>query len=151
MTISFSVPGVPVQGGSKKAFPYRKQGKLRIAITDVTGDRGKHWRAKTALAGAKAMQEAGLDAPIRTAILFGVTFYMPRPKAHYGSGKNQCIVKNSAPLHMIFMPDLDKLVRSTQDALSGVVWEDDRLIIDVNAKKFYAQKNPGAVINVTVL
>jgi len=34
-------------------------------------------------------------------------------------------------------PDLSNLIKFTEDALNGVLWEDDRLIIRVQAEKVY--------------
>lgn len=37
-------------------------------------------------------------------------------------------------------PDLDNYIKSTSDALNGILWADDNLIISLEAKKFYAEK-----------
>lgn len=37
-------------------------------------------------------------------------------------------------------PDLDNYVKSTSDALNGILWVDDNLIISLEAKKFYAEQ-----------
>lgn len=37
-------------------------------------------------------------------------------------------------------PDLDNYIKSTSDALNGILWGDDNLIISLEAKKFYAEK-----------
>jgi crossover junction endodeoxyribonuclease RusA len=39
--------------------------------------------------------------------------------------------------HMVVKPDIDKLVRATFDALSGVVYHDDATVVDVHATKEY--------------
>lgn len=36
-------------------------------------------------------------------------------------------------------PDLDNYIKSALDALNGVVWDDDRFIVDIHAKKVYAE------------
>lgn len=37
-------------------------------------------------------------------------------------------------------PDLDNYIKSTSDALNGILWADDNLIISLEAKKFYAER-----------
>lgn len=37
-------------------------------------------------------------------------------------------------------PDLDNYIKSTSDALNGIIWADDNLIISLEAKKFYAEQ-----------
>lgn len=37
-------------------------------------------------------------------------------------------------------PDLDNYIKSTSDALNGILWADDNLIVSLEAKKFYAER-----------
>lgn len=37
-------------------------------------------------------------------------------------------------------PDLDNYIKSTSDALNGILWVDDNLIISLEAKKYYAER-----------
>lgn len=37
-------------------------------------------------------------------------------------------------------PDLDNYIKSTSDALNGIIWIDDNLIVSLEAKKFYAER-----------
>lgn len=37
-------------------------------------------------------------------------------------------------------PDLDNYIKSTSDALNGILWVDDNLIISLESKKFYAER-----------
>lgn len=37
-------------------------------------------------------------------------------------------------------PDLDNYIKSASDALNGILWADDNLIISLEAKKFYAER-----------
>ena len=77
-----------------------------------------------------------------------MSFYFPRPAAHYGASG---AVKDNAPRYPSrrSVGDLDKLVRSTLDALvQASVIADDSLVVDLTARKRYATiANPrGAVI-----
>ncbi|MCH5389218.1 RusA family crossover junction endodeoxyribonuclease [Limosilactobacillus fermentum] len=44
-------------------------------------------------------------------------------------------------------PDLDNYIKSTSDALNGILWVDDNLIISLEAKKYYAEQ-PHLVVEV---
>lgn len=40
----------------------------------------------------------------------------------------------------IVKPDLDNYVKSTSDALNGIIWADDNCIVGLVAKKYYAER-----------
>jgi Holliday junction resolvase RusA-like endonuclease len=64
-----------------------------------------------------------------------IEFRMPRPKAHYkASGE----IKADAPWFPIVRPDLTKLLRSTEDAMTGIVWHDDSQIVEQNIHRTYS-------------
>lgn len=66
-----------------------------------------------------------------------ITFRMDRPLSHYGTGRNSAIVKDSAPEHPIVRPDLDKLARAVNDALTKIVFKDDSQVVQMNIRKVY--------------
>jgi len=78
-----------------------------------------------------------------------VMFRLPRPKGHYGTGRNAGYLRASAPRLPGGRPDIDKLLRSTFDALGEAgVWGDDSQVTDVHASKMYA--NPYEPIGATI-
>jgi len=136
------VPGIPRPAGSKSAFPFkRKNGKLGVAVSDGTGEAGKAWRAQ--IAGVVVPAWGGrplLDLPLKLTLKFA----MPRPKSHRrASGQ----LKDSAPRHHIGKPDVLKLARAVEDALTGVVYVDDRLIVAGHYWKGY-KDSPGVTITI---
>ena len=66
---------------------------------------------------------------------------MPRPKAHYGTGRNVGRLKESAPLHHVKTPDLDNLKKFVLDVLNEIVWRDDSQIVQLSGAKEYSE-NP---------
>lgn len=68
-----------------------------------------------------------------------VMFYLKRPASHFRTGKNAHLLKDGVPQRPTGAPDLSKLVRSTEDALTdaGVIHDDAR-ITDLDAGKRYA-------------
>lgn len=83
-----------------------------------------------------------LDEPLTVS----VEFLLPRPKSHLkASGQ----VRDSAPEHVTTVPDIDKLLRSTLDALTkAAVIVDDSRVVAVWAAKKYAKGQAGAVITI---
>lgn len=88
--------------------------------------------------------------PIDYAIQLTITFIMPRPKAHYGTGRNAGKLKDSAPTYHISRPDLDNMVKFICDALEGVFWANDTVISKIEASKGY-DENPRTIIEISKL
>lgn len=125
------VPGVPQPQGSKRFLGRSAKGKVRMAESSkLVGP----WRERVALVAEKTLD--GLE-PSRQAIVFNARFIFPRPKGHYGTGRNAGIVKANAPRVPTVKPDLDKLVRAALDGLTAVAFVDDSQVIAINAGKEY--------------
>lgn len=144
MTIKFWVPTRPAPGGSKKSFASESTG--RIVTLDDAKDNAV-WRGVVALYGGQAMAGKPLLAgPLEVSMIF----YQRRPKGHYGRGGNAGVLRPSAPWFPTVKPDVLKLARSTEDALTGVVWVDDSQTIALHVTKLYGEK-PGVEITVETL
>ena len=141
--VSFFAPGKPQPGGSKKGFVNPRNGRV-VIVEDAK--RNKDWRAVVALAAQEAM---GGHEPLTGPLALAITFYIPRPKGHYGSGKNAGRLKANAPRYSTSKPDSTKLLRSTEDAMSGIVWRDDAQVVIQTVSRLYADGQPGALIVVT--
>jgi len=105
----------------------------------------KQWRAAVTDAAVIARVEK-IEGPV----IAHMEFVFPRPASHFGTGKNAAKIKPSAPKrgHQV-KPDLSKLIRSTEDALSGIAYTDDaRIIRYAHLEKRYATGDelPGAII-----
>ena len=72
-------------------------------------------------------------APLRIIIVF----YMPRPKAHFRTGKFKHLLKPEIPIQHSNTPDLDNLVKLVCDALNKVFYKDDSQISQLKAEKLY--------------
>lgn len=80
----------------------------------------------------------GLQRPWLGPVALNATFYVPRPKGHFGTGRNEGLVKQSAPLWPVGYPDTDKLVRLVGDALTiaGIIRDDAQLVRIVAVKQW---------------
>lgn len=129
----FIVLGRAQQRGSKQAslIPKRgggwveKNGRPMVVARD-DNEKSKAWMQEVRCAAAHAF---GSNRDLLTGpIELTVQFYFKRPNSHYGSGRNANKLKPSAPVIHAQSPDLAKLLRSLEDALTGVVWRDDKQV-----------------------
>ena len=120
--IRFTVYGEARPAGSKRAFVNPRTGKA--IVTDASGKKGKTWRTDVREAAGAAYSGPLLHEPLRVTF----TFYRRRPRSHYGTGRNADVLKPSAPSYPTTRPDLLKLSRAVEDALTGLIWHDDSLI-----------------------
>ena len=129
--ICFVVFGKPQTAGSKRAFPFRrKNGLLGVAVSD-DNPKSRDWKNAVSDAGANQ----GLDGLLSGPLKLTLTFYAPRPKGH--SGKKG--LKATAPAYPITRPDVLKLARAVEDALTGVVWGDDSQVVNEVLFKRYGE------------
>jgi crossover junction endodeoxyribonuclease RusA len=136
MFLEFQVHGLAQTQGSKRAFPFkRRDGRLGVAVSD-DNPKGKAWKSQVADAAREAMFLAGRVLTAEPVIL-EMVFVMLRPKSHFGSGRNAAVLKDSAPRFPAGKPDVLKLTRAVEDALTGIAWRDDSQVIHLNSAKVY--------------
>lgn len=131
--IEFTVYGVPATAGSKRAF-MPKNGSRPIVVDD-SGRKGKEWRSVVQDAALEVFSGPLLDCPL----LVRFVFYEPRASGHFGTGRNSGKLKASAPGYPAKRPDVLKLARAVEDALTGIVWKDDARIVDEILAKRYGE------------
>lgn len=140
--IEFFVPGIPASAGSKTGFPVKnkKTGKIKVIMAPAS-KKQKPWMAKVASIASESYLGKLLYGPIDLRVIF----YFHRPKSHFGTGKNSGKLKSNAPIYVTKKPDLTKLVRAVEDALTGIIWKDDSQVVMQSTGKFFCDK-PGAKI-----
>ena len=120
------VPGEPRPQGSKKAFNRGKHIVLVEANKQLPA-----WREQMRKAFEMKMLE--LDNPFVTAVSVSLTFWLTRPKSvkrEYATGTY----------------DLDKLTRAVLDSLQDKVLTNDNLVVDLTARKNYADNHESGVL-----
>jgi Holliday junction resolvase RusA-like endonuclease len=134
--LQFTVLGRPVPAGSKRAFVIKKGGvpTNRAAMVEDSKKRVRPWQE---LIKSAALDAMGATGPLDGPLILKVDFYLARPKAHYGSGRNADRLKPGAPLYPAVKPDATKLLRGLEDALTGLAWHDDAQVVDQAARKRY--------------
>ncbi len=141
-TIQFTVLGKAQTAGSKKGFPVKGKGeKLHVSIVDAN-TKTKPWQAVVAYNASQVYDGPLITGPIRLTIWFVIE----RPKGHYGTGRNAGKLKPSAPVLHSQTPDVLKLTRAIEDALTGVIWKDDAQICDEALWKRWGERHKMTVM-----
>jgi Holliday junction resolvase RusA-like endonuclease len=133
---SFYVNGRPAPQGSKASLG---RGRFKEQSPHLDA-----WRSDVRNA---AMGHAG-EALVSGPILVEYVFLFRRPNSHYRSNNPEREFKDGAPVWVAKAPDLDKLQRSSNDALTGVIWVDDAQVVATLAQKRFDAEKQGAHIRV---
>jgi len=138
--IEFSVPGKAEPAGSKRAF--MRPGMKFPVVTD-DNPKVKGWKKDIKSYAAEAMVGRELlDGPIAVTL----RFVMVRPKSHYGKKG----LRPSAPRYPTVRPDVLKLGRAVEDALTQVVYKDDAQIVSEYLEKEYGERHGNVGVEVEV-
>jgi len=99
-------------------------------------DSGDMVKWKKALDSALAeITERGLDGPMHVELVFR----LPRPKAHYRTGKFSHLLKDSAPGDEGSRCDVDNLSKVVLDKITrSGYWVDDNQVIFLSVRKRWA-------------
>jgi Holliday junction resolvase RusA-like endonuclease len=138
VNVSFTVHGKPEPAGSKRGF----QRGGRTVIVDANKN-SRPWKALVTDAAIQAMGPAGRKPPLEGPLSVVITFWVARPKGHYGAKG----LRPSAPASPTTRPDLLKLARGIEDAMTGTVYRDDSQIVKELLEKRYGDR---PLVEVTV-
>lgn len=130
--MTITVYGTPGPQGSKRSIGGHRMVESSAKV--------KPWREAVKWAAMEATR--GMDRPcLRGPVTMAVTFYLQKPKKPRSRFPDR-------------YPDLSKLVRSTEDALTEAgIWEDDARVVSTTSAKRYAGDAgalpiPGAEISI---
>lgn len=148
-TFSIVVRGIPGPQGSKR---HVGNGRMVESSKKVAP-----WRDAVRMEAAAARvviyrNFAPFDGPLWVDMVFTVV----RPGAHYRTGRNAHLLRDNAPARPSRTPDLSKLARATEDALTDAgIWSDDARVVEYHrlAKVFAGEDrdaldSPGVVIRI---
>lgn len=139
--ITFFVSGTAKPAGSKRGFYIPKL--KRVVITDACKE-SRDWKTDVKHEAQAAYSGPLLEGPLSVTL----TFLVLRPKGHFRTGKNKHLLRDSAPMLPTSKPDVLKLARGVEDALTGVLYKDDAQIVVEVLRKVYDVK-PGAHVSVS--
>jgi Holliday junction resolvase RusA-like endonuclease len=150
--ITITVHGTPAPQGSKR--------HVGRGVMVESSKRLGPWRDAVRADAIYATELFGeWPAPLDGPLLVDMVFTFARPRSHYRSGRNAHLLGARAPRFPVGPPDLSKLARATEDALTDAgIWVDDsRVVAYGRLAKVYpgddpdALDTPGVVIRVTPL
>ena len=132
--MKITIQGKPIA----KARPrFARRGKFVVTYNDQETEEGRWlWEAKSQV-----------DQCFAGPVWISCHFYMPRPKGHFGTGKNTGKLKARAPEYHVKKPDIDNLEKFVYDCLKGLSWNDDSQIVEKYGKKIYSE-DPHTVIKI---
>lgn len=130
-----TIPGTPRPQGSMRMMTNTRTGKGFMKYSTTTVEH------RNLVVATLADIWAGGE-PYLGAVAVKVGFVFARPGAHYGTGKNAEVLKDSAPVWHSQTPDVDKLLRLVCDALTVAgVLRDDRQVALARAEKVWGAKD----------
>ena len=144
LEIEIQARAIPA-ANSKRAFINPKTKKPII----VDRAKGKSDQVATIkLFAQQAAEEQGweiTDGPIWMSLHFVFT----RPAGHFGTGRNSGKLKPSAPMWPTSraIGDRTNLLKSVEDALTGIVWHDDSQVVDGPIRVSYG---PAPLISIAI-
>ena len=95
------------------------------------------------VAALDAMREQGFAQVRGGGVELSVVFYVPRGKGHYGTGRNEGVLKATAPARPAVRPDVDKWLRQVLDALKGAVYHDTARWSRLSRRRCSRSRGPG--------
>lgn len=137
-TLAFVVLGEPSPEGSTKAFYIKK---LNRTVTTHQNQKSlEAWRNRVATEAQHALENKTWVSDCTSAYEVDVEFVLSRPPS----------VPEHRRVHPIVKPDIDKLVRAVNDALTGIMFVDDCQVVSMSVSKDYSdERRPGAYIVVS--
>jgi Holliday junction resolvase RusA-like endonuclease len=141
--ISITVHGMPAPQGSKRPFRNKYTGRIHNVESST---RVAPWRQDVKHAALTATELIEIETEtwslLTGPLVVAMTFSFPRPKGHWRTGRHSDQLRPSAPARPAGRPDLSKLARSTEDALTDVVWCDDAQVVEyLRLAKYYTGHN----------
>ena len=130
-SLNITIYGAPAPQGSKKFVGVKAGRGIMIESSKAV----KPWREAVKSAAIDAMRQAGAVCLVG-AVSVEMIFTLPKPKSAPKRSRSWPDRK----------PDLSKLVRSTEDALTDIgAWEDDARIVSCLSRKVFPGEDPDAL------
>lgn len=128
--IKFTVYARPEPQGSTKGFLLKgKWGQKDRVILTSANKKLKPYRQELTNTAMVTLSDTGTQRPMaakQIPISITLDFYFEKPTS---------VSKKRS--HISVKPDLDKICRSTIDALTGIIYQDDAQIVELSARKHY--------------
>ena len=128
--VRFTAFVTPTPQGSMKGFVLPgKWGAKPRAILTSDNKKLKPYRGEVTREAMVALGKAGIAEPFaakHVPVSMTLDFYIKKPDS---------VPKKRQ--HPSVKPDLSKLIRSTEDAMTGILYADDAQVVDIRSRKHY--------------
>jgi Holliday junction resolvase RusA-like endonuclease len=121
--IKLEVPGKPKHQERHRTF---RRGRYNIIYDPSSKDKKAFARVASTMAP---------DELFTGPLSVHVSCFFERPKSHYRANGE---LKKATPFHRTSKPDVDNLLKFVFDALNGVFWKDDAIIVQGTCIKLYS-------------
>lgn len=144
-----TVLGTPAPKGSSRAMIRGGRAVNVPGSSDVGRRKMVSWATAVREVAAELAGDRLVPVFVDVVLDVAIVFRMARPKGHWGKGRRTGTILPSAPPAPMTKPDIDKLVRATLDAMTGVIFDDDSRIASLSCvKQWAAPGTEGATIGV---
>jgi Holliday junction resolvase RusA-like endonuclease len=123
--IEFTVYGEPVAQGRPRATTINGRARMYDPA------KSRNYKQYIKLAAADHRPEKLLDGPLKLEV--DIFRSIPKSMPKY---KRQMIEQGT--YRPIVKPDVDNFIKGIKDGLNGVIWEDDKLIVELIVRKWYS-------------
>lgn len=138
MIQNFFIPLIPTSQGRPRAVAFGKHARV------YKDSKSRRYEDNLA---AILLSHKPTKAPRGVGVKLSLTFYMPRPAAHYGT---KGLKDRFRMCCHTSKPDTTNLVKAFEDSANGILWTDDSQVSVLSASKAYATDNePGTMIEVS--
>jgi Holliday junction resolvase RusA-like endonuclease len=132
MIIEFTVPGIPIAQPRPRATVQRYGKKYYASLYTPQDADIKEYKHAVLTCATTAYPMAATAGPFLCPIAIDMVFVMPRPKKYIW------LTKPMPRIPCRDVPDFDNLEKGVCDALTKIIWRDDRQIWDSRTRKVYA-------------
>jgi len=138
--IAFDVLGCPAPKGSGRAMLLGGKARFIASGSSANQRKLKSWDIAVREAAVLAVGQVAAPPFLATPLRVTMIWRMVRPTGHYHlKGPRAGQLRARAPRWPTSKPDGSKLLRSTEDTLTGIVWDDDSRIVEWFLRKCYGR------------
>jgi Holliday junction resolvase RusA-like endonuclease len=151
--LAFEVVGHPEPAGSKRTVPNSPDWRRRPGVTWKVLDANPNadsWKKVVAATARGAMLKHRI-AVIEGPVWISMVFLVHRPKVHFRADGVTLSAEGARHLYPTKKPDALKLARAVEDALTGIVYVDDAVIVSESLRKQFTVGPEGVQIVVMPL
>ena len=141
--ISFSVPGIPIPRNSQKVAV--TNGHVHQYVPAHVTD----YKSRVAVFAKQAMQKAKAT-PLAGCLAADVVFIFPAPMSSLKKQERSRIEAGELLIYEKISKDLDNLMKAVGDSLQGIVFNNDKQIVDAGLSKRIGL-TPGTIITIRTI